>query len=129
MLCIIKAIVGWVVLMLIGTNLLGFTGFIIFPPSAQAPTWLRRMGTALGYASVPLGIVYFYILLRYWGLGVLVAAIMLMGARLPDLLWEIRAGKRITRQEGPRGAVAVLSTLLMWAALPVLWLALCWKAN
>ena len=125
MLCIIKAVIGWVVLMLIGTNLLGFAAFIIFPPSAQSPTWLRRMGTILGYASVPLGIVYFYALLRYFGFGVLVAAAMMMVARLPDLLWEIHNRKRVTRQVGPKGVVAVLSTLLTWAALPVLWRALC----
>ena len=120
MLCLIKAVIAWVVLMLIGTNLLGFGAFIVFPPSAQAPRWLRRMATVLGYAAGPLGIVYLYALLRYFGFGVLAAATMLMVARLPDLLWEIRNRKRISRGAGPKGAVAVLATLLMWAALPVL---------
>ena len=76
-----------------------------------------------------LTIFYLYLLLRVWNIGVPIAAAMMMLARVPNLLWEIPMGQKITRSSGPRGAVSILSTLITWSALPVLWLALCWKAG
>ena len=136
--CVIKAVIAWVVLMLIGTNLVGMVvrGLVEgspvrefekspIPLIREEATWCRRTNTGMTIFFAVLTILYLYLLLRAWNIGVLIAAAMLMASRIPDLLWEIRNRKRVTREEGPKGIVAVSSTLLMWAALPVLWLALC----
>lgn len=80
--------------------------------------------------SVLLGVLYLYLLLRFWNLGVLAVAAMLMLSRLPNLLWEIRTGQKVTMVHfrsgaAPKGAVAIVATVMMWAALPLLWLFLC----
>ena|SRR3989338_3559501 len=138
MTCVVKAVVGWLVLMLIGTNLVGIVARGLFPipdmqelektahPIIQTEV-ARYKRTNLGFTLffALLGILYFYLLLRFWNLGVLIAAVMLMLARLPDLLWEIRTGRKITRRNAPMGIGGVFSVFMSWAALPVLWLALC----
>ena len=72
-----------------------------------------------------LALVYFYVLLHFWNIGVGAAAAMLMAGRLPDLLFEIRTGEKIGRQNMPTGSRYFLSTALIWAALLILWQALC----
>ena len=40
-------------------------------------------------------------------------------------LWESTTGQQVGRSNAPQGAVYILGLLLMFAALPVVWLALC----
>ena len=96
-----------------------------FPPIKEAAVWYKRTNIGMTLFFALLSVLYLWLLLRFWNIGVSVAAAMLMLSRLPDLLWEIRTGKKISRREGPTGAVAIVSTLLMWGALPLLWFALC----
>ena len=137
MLCIMKAVVGWVVLLLVGTNLgMVVRGLVPSPGTAELEAGLHpalshevakykraNVGVTLFFAL--LAVLYLYLLLRFWNFGVLAAAVMLMLSRLPDLLWEIRTGQKVTRVTAPRGAVPVVATVMMWAALPLLWFALC----
>jgi hypothetical protein len=46
---------------------------------------------------------YLVALFYFFGLGVVLAACATMASRLPDLLWEIRTGDRVTRQNAPWG--------------------------
>jgi hypothetical protein len=135
--CTIQAVVGWFVLMLVGTNLVGFVvrGLDEQPIAAAAdtPVFLQkeiakanRTSTGMTLFFALLTALYLYLLFRFWSLGVVAAAAMLMLSRLPDLLWELRNGRKITPGDAPRGVIAVLSTVMMWGAFPVLWLALCY---
>ena len=48
-----------------------------------------------------------------------------MIARLPDLLYEIRTGTKVTSKTGPKGFLKYIMLIIDWSALIVLWLALC----
>ena len=139
MLCLIKAAVGWVILMLIGTNLTGLVVRGVVPPPAareaknrianplvqELMARYRRANVGVTIFFAALGLAYLYALLRLWNIGVVAAAVMLILARLPDLLWKIHTGHKVTTQLAPKGPGGILATLLSWGALPVLWLALC----
>lgn len=135
-LSVLKAVGGWVALALIGTNLVGVVvrGLIDAPGTSPGTSaWVRdefakerlaNIGVTLFFAL--LGVLYLYLLLRFWNLGVLAAAVMLMLSRLPDLLWEIRTGQKVSlyrlrSSAAPKGVVSILATVMMWAALPLLW--------
>lgn len=66
-------------------------------------------------------VVYLVILFHFWNIGVAVVAIMLMIARIPNLLWEIKYGRN-KMNEMPR--IYFLTTLFTIATLPMLWFAL-----
>ena len=118
----VMALVGWVVLMLVGTNLVGFVVRGLFPK------WANTGANILGAV---LGLFFLYLLFHFWNIGVVIAAVMLMAARIPDLLWEIRhvsetdmGNRALVTALLPKGGLNMLTTLMDWAALPVLWWAL-----
>jgi hypothetical protein len=72
----------------------------------------------------------FLIAIRYFlGVGVLLAACAIMASRLPDLLWEISSGERVTRTNAPKGAGYTIGNILFWGALPLLWYSLCMHSS
>ena len=133
-----KALVGWVILMLVGTNLIGMVVGGLVPASGMAETEAginptlshevarhKRVNVGMTLFFVVLVVLYLFLLMRLWNLKVLAAAVMLMLARIPDQLWEIRTGQKVTLVTAPRDVVSVVTTVMMWAALPLLWFALC----
>jgi len=69
-------------------------------------------------------IFYFYLLFYFWNIGVIVVAIMVMVGRLPDLLWEIKNDKKMTRaiaKSLPKNALFYVTTFLYWLGLPALY--------
>lgn len=136
--CVIRTIIGWLVFMLLGTNLLGMVvrGLISVPAAKNLEEKLhsalsgeidkyKRANIVVTAFSVLLGVLYFYLLLRFWNFGVVLVAAVLMLSRLPDLLWEIRTGEKATLKSKPRGVIGILATIVMWAALPALYFVLC----
>jgi len=143
MLCILKAIIAWAILALVGTNLLGFVvrGFCERVPSVEAPddrvaelfaheTRRMRVGSVV-MTSLFLLFMFAYLvaLFYFFGLGVVLAACAIMASRLPDLLWEIRTGDRVTRQNAPRGVRYIIAQIFLWGALPLLWYSLCMQPS
>ena len=126
LLCAGKVVVGWLVLMFIGTNLIGFAvGGLVHPihryeaahPFIEAEvTKARKTAGVVGVLFALLIVVYVALLWRYLNLGVASAAVMLMLARLPDVLWENLSN------QNPISLIASAMTVL---ALPVVWLSLC----
>jgi len=47
-----------------------------------------------------------------------------MLARLPDLLWEIKTGVKVTKGNKPEGVGYTLSGLLPFLSLPLIWYSL-----
>ena len=139
MLCILKALFAWALLVFLSMNLFGFVvrGLFWSPPQLDAPTdrvreiidsECRRMSAAnigMTLLSIAGAGAYLFILNRFWGLGLAAAGFILMLTRLPDLLWEIRTGTRINSQNAPRGVLFVGATVAMWATLPLIWYSLC----
>lgn len=104
---------GWVILMLIGTNLVGFFSL-----------GLMRKNFSISFFLTVLCLIYLYLLLHFLNVGVVIAATMLMAARIPDLIWENRHGQRIDKKNMPKGPIYTLTTIMQWSALPLLWWAL-----
>jgi len=67
---------------------------------------------------------YLYATFHFWNIGVTAVAIVLMIGRLPDLLWEIKTGKKITigvARSMSKNALYFITTFLDWVALPALY--------
>ena len=60
----------------------------------------------------------------FFGLGVSIVAAILMAARVPDLVWEIKHGKGNLEGQPP---IYMVTGLLTWASLPALWYAIYYK--
>jgi len=126
----LTAFAAWLVLMFIGTNLIGVVvgGFVRpspkrFETNPVTASMASRANRAVTLSAVMSGMVcvaYLYALGHFGNLGVVAAAIMLMVSRVPDLLWEIWTGERITRSYAPTGSLAIAETGLSWSAIPVL---------
>jgi hypothetical protein len=140
--CLLKTIIGWIVLMIVGTNLIGLivrglvrtpemreledTIFTTPPRVADEVAKFKRIDIGVTIFFCLLAIVYLYLLFHYWNLGVTFVAFMFMASRLPDLLWEIRTGQKVQRGNMPKGVVYKAASALTWVALPVLWFSLCY---
>jgi hypothetical protein len=155
---IITAILAWVVMLIVGTNLVGFVvrcfiDFLFFStPHVDMPvdevgestenfgapadgavedliaSEYRKMRVGnLTMAVVFLGLTggYFFSLYHFWNIGLVAAAGLLMMSRLPDLLWEIRTGKKVSRVSMPKGPAFIVAVVLDLVALPLTWYSLC----
>ena len=135
MIVIFKAIIGWLIFMLIGTNILGVIvrGLIQHPVKKEDEDhkllndeidkqikWYVRFSFLFLFIAVG----YFYVLYHFWNAGVMCAAMMVVFSRLPDLLVEIKTGKKISWQFMPKRPIDYFTIFLTWAALPVLWYSL-----
>lgn len=72
-------------------------------------------------------VVYFYALFHFWNIGVVLAAIVVMVGRLPELLWEIKHGERMTLANTKllkKNVWYYISAFLPWTALPILYYSL-----
>lgn len=97
--------------------------------AVEASKGKRRMVGATVFFAL-LIVAYLVLLLRFWNLGVVAAAVMLMLARLPDEFRELRTGERIAPGNLPQGGL--LNNVIpgvIWLALPVLWVSLCWGGD
>jgi hypothetical protein len=133
LLCVLKVVAVWVALILIVPVLVGVIvrGFL-HDPTIDAfrkdPLFARevvrhkRANVAVTALLALLVVALLYVLLRVWNVGVVAAALLVISARVPDLMWEIRTGQKAAER---RGAMAALTTVLYWAALPLLWFSMC----
>lgn len=85
--------------------------------SQRADKWINVIALVLIIA-------YFYLLFYVWNIGVVAAAIIIMAGRLPDLLWEIKHGKKTDPKLMKKNALYYISSFLPWVALPVLYFSL-----
>lgn len=134
---ILISIVFYFVLMWLSVNLLGLLvrGFFTNPEieklkseghefikqeikkSQRAENWLN----VIAFLAI---IGYLYATFHFWNIGVTAVALVLMLVRLPDLLWEIKTGKKITlgvARSMPKKALFFIDIFLSWAALPALY--------
>jgi hypothetical protein len=130
-------------MLLIGSNLLGFIvrGFLGQGTPAEPPengsaanTFIVRERKSMKTSYVAMTVLaicvcfgYYWALFHYLG-GALavIAGAMLMVSRFPDLLVEVRTGKRTTRKSMSRTPLDFFMTALTWLALPLMWFALCY---
>jgi hypothetical protein len=135
---IVKTIVAWFIIMLISVNLLGYVvrGLLWSPPSTdeidnavlgelvkQKLIMTHNENCILTWVAIVFTGAYFFILYHFWNIGLVAAAGLIMFSRLPDLLWEIKNGVKVTRTRGPKlGYLFALEFLL---SFPLIWYSLC----
>jgi len=138
MICILEAIIAWVIMLLIGTNLIGFVvrGLLWSPPSIETTNdrvneLLRREilraligNVVLTLFSILLTAAFLFALFHFWNISLAAAAGIIMASRIPDLLWEIRNGRKVTRKVCPKGPVYVIALILDLGALVLVWYSL-----
>ena len=136
-LCILKSILGYLVLMWVGTNLLGMIVRGILPTYKKDADGNLQLamdvkssgGIVITIVFCVIAIIYFYALYHYWNIGIVVAAAMLIVSRIPDLIFEMRTGEKFTmknRKNMPNRPIDFICNLLSWGALPLIWYSLCY---
>ncbi|MBL7214912.1 MAG: hypothetical protein ISS71_04465 [Phycisphaerae bacterium] len=139
----IKVILVWGMLVYIGVNLVGFVmrNFVSWLLSPVDPSedvsedfkefFAREMRAnraadkTTGLIFLVLTVAYLFAIYHYWKVGLVVSAVLVMIARFPDLLWEIRTGKRVSKTNMPKGIVYNLGSLVIFLTLPLTWYSLC----
>jgi hypothetical protein len=132
--CIVKTVLGDLLMMLIGANLLGIIVRGIIPAYKMDDLGNRTLieditstkSIVMTVIITLLSILYYYSLYHFWNSGVVLAAAMVMFTRLPDLLFEIRTGKKVNSKNMPNKGVNIICTVISWTSLPVLWYSLCY---
>ena len=130
----ITGLIGWFVLMYLSTNLLGlFVRGLFTDPEIdrlgqegsdfvkQEVRKNKRADIWMNITALALIVGFFYLLFHFLNIYALLAAVMLMAGRLPDLIWEIKHGKKINTSTMPKNLTYWLTSLLDWASLPMLW--------
>ena len=62
----------------------------------------------------------------YWNLGIALAGFILTITRLPDLLYEMKTGEKISFKNMQKNTIDVVCNLLSWLTLPLIWYSLCY---
>ena len=135
---IVKTIVAWLIMKLIGINLLGYVvrGLLWSPTSMEeevAKIEFKDMPNrepmtptfnfAITLVAFVFTVAYFFALYHFWNIGLVAAAGLMMFSRLPDLLWEIKHGVKVTKNTGPK--IGYLCAMEFLLSLPLTWYSLC----
>jgi len=71
--------------------------------------------------STVLIFIFLAILFYFWNLGLVIAALMLMASRIPDVIWEMKSSRSLELEDMKKPKLWLLTTLLAWASMPVVW--------
>lgn len=134
LLCIIKSIIGYFILMLVGTNLLGMVVRGLKPSNVRDTNGdLIEIEDISSNRSIIMTIIfsiiailYLFALYYYWNIGILAAGLILMVSRLPDLLFEMKTGNKLNLKNIPKRPIDIILSILSWLALPLIWYSLCY---
>jgi len=66
-------------------------------------------------------VLFLYLLYRYLNIWMVIAALLIMFCRIPDLIWEIKNGKKVTVSDRPKGGIYLITDILIFITLPVIW--------
>lgn len=132
----VLAIVGYFILMYLSVNFLGMVvrGFFKdekikeLKDDSQTSDFIKKEATKVNRADtlvtiiaiIVLGI-FLYLLYKYMNIWAVITVLLFMFSRIPDLLWEIKRGEKITKQNMPKGAIYSVTSIFTYLALPVLW--------
>lgn len=134
---IVLTIVLYFVLMYLSVNLLGFLvrGLFTNPEferlKKEGHDFIKQevkksesLDKWINLVALILIVGYFYGLFRIWNMGVVVVALVIMAGRLPDLIWEIKHGRKTDSKLMNKNAMYYISAFLPWLALPLLFYSL-----
>lgn len=136
---ILISVAFFLVLMYLSVNLLGLFVRGLFPQQElnrikkEAPQFITIAGSDEKYIhqqkrttviALVLNIAFFCLLFRIWNIGVVAVVVVIMAGRLPDLLWDIKHGRRTEPRLMKRDFLYYASSFLPWLGLPVLYYSL-----
>lgn len=124
---------GWLALVIVGINLIGmFVRGLVLVVDADdqiskgseafkglaKEVYDAKTEKKINVVAFALIIIYLIMLFYFWNIGVVIAAIMIMVGRIPDLLWEIKHGKQKHKN---MPAQYLFTLVIIFASLPVFW--------
>lgn len=127
---ILITLASWLAIMFVSTNLAGLivresannrelneiasASKILAQEVKQSQRTTRIVGAVL--------IVTFLGILGYfWNAALMAAGLLLILSRVPDLIWELKSGSALERGNIRKPQLSLLSALLAWCSLPVVW--------
>ena len=130
----LKTIIGWLIFMVVGSNLLGLVVRGLYQPNIKTDNENpvlneivykhKRANIIVTIFFTALTICCFLALYYFWNIGVVISATMTMLSRLPDILTEIRTGVKTNRKNRLWKPINILAEIMNWSAIPVLWYSL-----
>ncbi len=138
-LLIVKTIIAFIIMGIVGRNLIGFVvrGLLWSAPDidTQEDTAIESILAEQVRRAVVVNVVmtvffcvltgaYLFSLYFFWNVALAIAGVLAMVRRLPDLLWEIRTGVKVCKYDRPTGAFCTIATFMGWPVLALVWYAL-----
>lgn len=131
-------LIAWFILMLACTNLIGLLvrGLFTSPEMENLISGggdvgelikrdYQRNNRVSNIISLTLIIIFLSAIYYFGNIWFVIATLMLMVARMPDLIWEIRHGVKYNRLEASLQPWPYkLLGAIVWASVPVIWYAL-----
>jgi hypothetical protein len=131
------SVVFYLVLLYLSINLLGFFVRGLFPDpeldrlKLEAHDFIKHeiekaqsANTKINIIALTLLVIYFYLLFHFWNIGVVIVAILMMASRFPDLLWEIKHGKKLTHTDAkalPHNVLFYITSFSFLVDFPLLY--------
>lgn len=84
----------------------------------------QRADKLINIIALVLIVAYLYSLFHFWNIGVLITGLIIMVGRLPDLIWDIKHGKKTDPKLMKKNALFYISAFLSWLGLPILYYSL-----
>lgn len=131
---ILITVVFYFILMYLSVNILGFLvrGFFSNPELNQFKKEgndfikheiekFQRADKWVNITALIILIAYLYALFHFWNIGVMAVALTIMAVRYPELLWEIKHGRKSTKEERSTNFFTSIVGIVIWGMIPVLY--------
>lgn len=126
---ILKTIIAYLILLFVGTNLLGIVFRGLLPTHRKDSDGnlvvlinpANTRSTIITVIFTLISVLYLYALYHFWNVGIMLSGLIIMLTRIPDLLFEMKTGERIKLKNIPKQPIDIFCTILSWFALPLIW--------
>ena len=129
--CILKAVGIFLILLVVGAKLTGLfvRSFVtaISPGNLPEPhrQRIKLVNLLMPVFNFLLIAGYLYAIYYFWTLSLVLCALGIMACRLPDLIWEIRTGNKVTLKNAPIRGLFPIIVLALLGALLFVWYLFC----
>jgi hypothetical protein len=127
--CIVYSILAYLIIMFISTNLIGLIvrGLILPTGNIEESSIAQREINKYNRSSnistlifILIALLFIFILYSYWNIFMALAAIIIMSGRIPDLINELKSGKKFKSNNSKFQSRDYIATVLGWQPFPIL---------
>lgn len=127
------SLASWFAIMFISTNLIGLllraggSNSEMHQIASSTEFLSEEIQKSQRYAAIiaiVLVVAFLSALYYFWNVGLVIAGVMLMLSRAPDAIWEMKNGRPLGTDDIRKPKFFMLSTLLAWTSLAVVWYSL-----